>query len=154
MEIYEFNDIEEAIAAMQQAEEAANELVTPEQAAITWGSYWARWHEIYGQRLALFGYVMTREEARSSSLAAGADEEEAQWEDERLVEAHERGYRYGRVHSVIVPEGELGSTHVSTMFRELTAEQFRQASEYRWGARLMAEGGIEWAAELVASTPM
>lgn len=127
MSVRGFNNIEDMMAFMRQQEEAANARVSPGQAEIGYGAWWLRPYE----DITIFGYVPTEDEVRASEGGEGADEEELQYTLEMLADAHRRGYRYGKAYSEIEPEGEWGSTHISTMV-EITQAQFERAREVGW----------------------
>ena len=67
-------------------------------------------------------------------------------------EMMERGYRFGRAYSVIVPDGEFGSTHVSEMV-PLRKEEFEDARKAGWSWSALATPGepgyADWAARLM-----
>jgi len=129
MSVQGFDNIDDMFAWMRSQEEAANTRVTPDQAEIGYGAYWMRPYE----DIVIFGYVPTQTEREASERALGADDEEIEYQRETLADSHARGYRYGKAYSVIEPEGEWGSTHISTMI-QITQEQFTQAKAAKWDA--------------------
>lgn len=131
-----FDNITEAFAQMRAMEEEANARVVPRQRQIDWGSYFIRPQESLG--LIVFAYCETEEEIVAGERRYGASLDEASRTLETLQDSHERGYRYGRHYSLIEPEGELGSTHIVKCW-PITEEQFHQAKELGWDARLILE---------------
>lgn len=140
MSVMGFDNADDMFAYMREQEEAANARVTPGQAQIGYGAWWLRPYE----DVVIFGYVPTQDEVRASEGGDEADPEELQYTLETLADAHRRGYRYGRAYSVIEPEGEWGSTHISTMV-EITEEQFNQAQAHGWdGHEIAAQADGHW----------
>lgn len=130
-----FDNIEDAFAAMAAQEDAANRRTTPEQKAIGYGDYFIRDYETmfgFGESLTIYGYIMTRDEFIESERDAGSPEDELAWTLERMDSSYERGYRFGWCYSEVEPDGELGSTHVSTMTRKISKEEFEAAKERGW----------------------
>lgn len=127
-------DIEAYFAQMRAEEEAANANVHPDQAALTWGDHFVRFYEMGPEGiLAIFGAIYTASDYERSEGAQGLAEAE-----ERMA----RGYRFARCYSVIEPEGELGDTHVVTVW-PITPEQFAQAKAAGWDP-----GALPWLATL------
>lgn len=122
-----FDNIEDMFAWMREREQAANDRVSPEQAEIGYGAWWMRPYE----DIIIFGYVPTQEEQEASERALGADDEEIEYQRDMLADAYGRGYRYGKAYSEIEPEGEWGSTHISTMV-EISEELFNLARDRGW----------------------
>jgi hypothetical protein len=73
--------------------------------------------------LLIVGYIQTLEEIEAGEREEGALDEEVGRTLEMLISAYGNGYRYGRYYSLILPEGELGSHHVSRLKR-ITKHQF------------------------------
>jgi len=48
-------------------------------------------------------------------------------DNEHIQESRDGGYVYGRCYSPIVPEGEIGSTHITRVGAKITAEEFEAA---------------------------
>ena len=64
-----------------------------------------------------------------------------------MHDAYHRGYRFGRAYSPIVPDGELGDTHISEMV-PISPEEFRSLKERDFDIRpLFAEAG--WARDMM-----
>ena len=53
------------------------------------------------------------------------DDEEYFYEKNMLKEARERGYIFGRWYSEVVPDGELGSNHISSCL-PMSKEEFEE----------------------------
>lgn len=128
MPMKEFNDFEEALEWIQQNEAIANRKVHPIQAKILRGCYALR---PYTNDLVIYGYVLTEEEIRWDELKYGADEGELEFTIQHLNASFERGYRYGKWHSVACHDGEYGDAHVSTLM-PLTKEDFELAKLSDW----------------------
>jgi hypothetical protein len=127
MSVRGFDNTDDMFTWMRQQEQAANDRVTPDQAEISYGDHWMRPYE----DIVIFGYVPTPDEQAASERELGADDEEIEYEREMLADTYARGYRYGKCYSVVEPEGEWGSTHISTMVK-ITKEQFEEAKEAGW----------------------
>lgn len=147
MSVTSYATFDEMMEALRAAEEAANERVTPAQASVTWGDYWAR--EFAGD-FWIFGHIPTERETEASEREAGADPHELKEATLSLRRDHERGYRFGRAYSVACPDGELGSTHISEMEAKLTRGQFEAARRARWSMERLVSQGERWAIDLVS----
>jgi hypothetical protein len=122
-----FDSVEEMIDHMRTSEDIANASVTPDQAEIGYGAYWMR----VDQPVMIFGYVPTPEEQEASERALGADDDEIEYQREVFADAYRRGYRYGKCHSAWEPDGEWGSTHISTMI-QIQKHQYERAQAKGW----------------------
>jgi hypothetical protein len=127
MEFQQFDSLDEMFAFMAEAERQANERVTEEQEQVSWGSYWIR----TDQGFPIFGHVFTRPELIASEIHAGGEPEEAEQTARHYDGMLERGYLFGWAYSYIEPDGELGSTHRSTV-RPITEQEFEAARERGW----------------------
>lgn len=128
MPMMEFNDIDEALAWIQKNEELANRKVHPIQQKVVRGTYALR---LYAEELTIYGYVLSEEEVRQGEVDAGADEDELNFTMEHLEGSYQRGYRFGKWHSVACHDGELGDAHVSTLM-PITKEDFELAKLSDW----------------------
>lgn len=126
-EVRGFESTEEMFDWMRRQEAAANQQVTPEQAEIGFDAYWMRPFDDF----IIFGHIPTPEAIEASERSLGATEEELDYTMEAIKEAHDRGYRYGQAYSEVEPEGEWGSTHISTMV-QITKDQFEAAKGHQW----------------------
>jgi hypothetical protein len=129
-----YSSLEEMLTAMGQAEDEANakRLLAP-QREVTWGSYTFK-AEMVGEQeaLAVWGHVWSLEEYQEKERKAGAEEDELRYSTERLVDAHERGYRYGDWWSVVCSDRpDLGSSHVSVLW-PITRRDFEYARRNGW----------------------
>jgi len=106
-------------------------MVTPEQAKITPGSYFARWENIGDQNVFIFCKSLTLDEAVAEEVSAGADPHEAAYYRRQYTDKFGRGLRYGNHFSVITPDGEWGSTHIGTCW-PITEEDFNEAKANGW----------------------
>jgi hypothetical protein len=124
-----YDTFEEMMADMSRAETAAIRNTQPWQRNITWGKYWMRY--VAEWDLIIFGYVNTEDENDKGCLEAGGDAEECKYEHDSMQDSYHRGYRFGTAYSVITPDGELGSTHISVMV-PITKSQFENARDLKW----------------------
>jgi len=124
-----FDSIDEAFAWMQEQEAKANADVHPAQKRIDRGTYALR--PAPEVPCLIFGYILTEEEIREGEVFAGADEGELAFTMDILASSYQRGYRYGRWYSVVVPEGEIGDAHIANLW-PLTKEVFDAAKEQGW----------------------
>lgn len=137
MSVTTYNSYEEMMQAMAENEDAANSRVSERQREVTWGSHYVGFHPYADDVIVIFGYVFTQEQANESELRAGASEEDAADAAAALANAHERGYRFGRGYSSFLPEGELGSTHISTIW-PVSKELFDAAMVAGWDFSVLA----------------
>jgi hypothetical protein len=126
-EIRGFDNIDDMMAFMRQQEAQANARVTPDQAEIGYGDFWMRPYE----DIVVWGYVPTEAEVEAAEGGEGADPEELEYTMSTLRDAYARGYRYGRAYSPWEPEGEWGSTHISSM-EKVTEYEFESAKDHGW----------------------
>jgi len=129
-----FESFEELQEYMATAEREAVEKTIPKQWEITWGSFVIR----VVDRLVIFGRIWTEFNYHEG-------------EYELQQDAHSRGYRYGRYYSVVEPEGELGSAHISTLW-EITQSDFLTAMLNGW--QLDKDLGKRIAHEIIDNTPL
>ena len=128
----EYSSWEDALDAMGQAEETANQHLVDAQRIIGTSPehrYWARFFPV--ERLMIFGRADTVEEQiETEKKYFDADDPDDGWEEHRksIIARDRRGYLFGRAWSVMCPEGELGSTHRSEVVEitEAEWEAFRQ----------------------------
>ena len=127
MHVESFDNLDDMFARIQEGVEQAKSRATDEQNAITYGDYWVRlWKDLF-----IFGYIMTEDELYSGSAYDNASEEEIAYEKEQAKRTYADGFRFGQAYSIVVPDGELGDTHVSTMQR-ITKNQFEAAKLCDW----------------------
>jgi hypothetical protein len=124
-----FDSWEAAQSFMAEAEERANSELLPEQKTIGYGDYW--FQKAYGD--FIFGRIWTQveHEMSYSDLHISDGPEAAESCKEMDLNAHERGYRFGKAHSVMCPEGELGSTHIANM-TPMSKEIFDAMRALKW----------------------
>lgn len=141
MNVEGFDSIESLFDAMHQAEQDANLTLAPEQQTLTWGSYLTAFIPEASQLLVVFGRCWTAQEwldsERRAMLDQGDDPIEPVFAAEleavhrQMLDAHERGYLFGRYYSVVEPTGELGSLHRSRVWP--TSELlFLAAQQAQW----------------------
>lgn len=125
-----FNNLDDMFTAMREAEEEANANTTDAQRAITWGDHWFSPHPDIG--LTVFGEIYASLDALAEEERKhGAEEDEISDMIERETGSFTRGYRFGTAYSPACPEGELGSTHVSTMAK-ISEQEFELARLMNW----------------------
>lgn len=132
-----FDSFDDMQRFLQAQEEIANNNIHPKQLETTWGSYWVRALEDSG--LLIWGRVWTMEEImQSEEESADPDyDPDPEHVKQHYEEMDRRGYRFGEAASVLCPEGELGSTHISVMW-PITQEEYEKAREAGWNP------GDEW----------
>jgi len=123
----EFDSMEEMQRFLAEQTRLANESLSEEQKAITYGDYWVR----TDYEFLIFGYINTLDELDESSRRLGADEEEIAYERAMIADAHARGYMYGKAYSVVEPDGEWGSTHRVSM-QKVSKQTFDRMRELGW----------------------
>jgi hypothetical protein len=125
-----FASLEEAMAVMREREAQANAAARPEQLAIGYGDYWLSAFDDF----LIFGRVSTLQELDDEKRRLGAGAEERKSEQEMIEGAHARGYRFGTAYSIVEPDGELGSTHLSRMV-PISKDMFLGARLHHWDVR-------------------
>lgn len=126
-----FSTLEEMLAAQAEDERAANAAVTAEQAALRdrtdeFHVTRAVQHPTHPDPMIVFGRVWALD-------VYAADAEMSLAEAQAL---RQRGYLYGTWSSVVVPDGEEGSAHCSTVF-EVSPEVYDEVAATGW--RVTAE---------------
>jgi hypothetical protein len=112
----EFDSFDDMVEFMRTNTEQANAGLAPEQQALTWGSTWVRFDQVFDENI-VFGRCYEREEAkqkeRDATVRMGdrVDEYEIADTDRRLAAALEDGYLFGVAASRHFPDPEIGSTH-------------------------------------------
>jgi hypothetical protein len=99
------------------------------QLDIGYGDYFIR---VWDRDLVIYGKVIPREELVADEKRLGADDRELSWTMNAHDKAYARGYRFGWCYSEAEPDGELGSTHVSSMLKKITKEEFEAAKVNGW----------------------
>jgi hypothetical protein len=122
-----FSSMEEMVDYMDAKEQEAIENTLPAQWEIKWGARVLRIVE----DLVIFGHIFTEQEFLEINTDPEKPDEETIYELDGLKRAHDAGYRYGIWYSVVEPEGEYGSAHVSTLW-EITPEDFSAGRENGW----------------------
>lgn len=138
-----FSSFEDMVAFMGANIKKAMERATDEQKAITYGNYWMRLFSSYGDTFPIFGYIQTLEQMDAECARLGGTKTECAEERKATEEDHANGMRFGRAYSVVVPEGELGSTHIVDM-TPITEEQFKEAQKYNWSHEALMENLVPW----------
>jgi hypothetical protein len=106
MPIFEFDRYEDMMEALWRDREAADSKVQPWQEKIKGGQYFVR--RVDG--IPIYGEVLK----------------------ERKRPKHLKNYRFVECYSVILPEGEKGDIHVSTIEKILTRQEFDDARGRGW----------------------
>lgn len=132
-----FDSTEEMLEYMDSKEsevaEQMKDLLEP-QKGIGYGSYALRVIPYDDDTsLAIFGYIYTEDEIREQEIEAGASTEDGELEFilAGMADAHERGYRYGTWHSVVLPDGEPGDAHLVTLW-PITEADYHTALDLGW----------------------
>jgi hypothetical protein len=121
-----FDNIDDLFAFMASNRQAAIAAMTPEQQAITYGCFWMR-----TDSSPMFGYVMTLAEIEAAERNAGSEDDELEATIRNMEANHDDGYRFGWVYSIVTPDGELGTTHCSTMM-PISEIEFLAARDAGW----------------------
>lgn len=133
IKIRTFSDIEEIFSEMERDEDLANTKVLPGQDKITWDSYVFR--AVEGEQskaLAIWGHIWSLEENLERERKAGATEEELEYTKAKLLELHDRGYRYGEWWSVVCHDRpDIGDAHISTLW-PISRRDFEYARRMHW----------------------
>ena len=123
MAIRGFDSIEEMLATMEEDERKAIASIKPrQQRDLGWGTFGLRMVPSRQGEIPVWTEIYTEDEA--------AKGEEPETMDD-LRASYGRGFRYGMHYSVLCPEGELGSAHISTMW-PITELDFHRAKEIGW----------------------
>lgn len=156
-----FGSAEEMFAAMTEREAAANEGLLPNQIAlrddVEHTRVWLRLLPDGAGVLPIFGWSWSLREASGrerSYYEPKTDNPDVAIADEfgaaefasiveGLRERRTRGYLYGECFSVVEPDGELGDTHVSSVW-PLTEEAFAEAKAHGWDVRACPRDGLVW----------
>jgi hypothetical protein len=134
-----FDNFEEMQKRMEEQLERAKSWIRPRQAAITYGDYWMRVWDAYGDRILICGYIHTLDEVESEERRIMEEDDESReeieaemaYERQVMSNSYANGFRFGRAYSVIEPSGELGDTHVSQMI-PITKEEFEECKSLNW----------------------
>lgn len=137
----EFENLEAFYQALWFREREAMANLAPQQDIVGWGKHWMLPNAEL--EVIIFGYCFTLAEVRDQEIRCGADAEELEFTLKNIQQAHERGYRYSNNYSVLCPEGEIGSNHVSRMW-PISRGQMAQAQEAQWEPSLILAEGGEW----------
>ena len=123
----------EDLQAMQAEEAGWNAAATGEQRAIDVGDFARRMFDRAGITIPIWGRVWFREELAASEQAAGAPARDIADLLASFDEGMRRGWRYGRWHSPLSPEGETGWHHVAVL-EPVTRQAYVTAKRAGWRA--------------------
>ena len=126
-----FETDEEMWATMHRMEQQANALLLPAQCRLRDSVETAMWWFQAYSDFNIWGRAWTVAECDASSRKFSDDEAEILSETNAVLEARTRGYLFGMAHSIVTPEGELGSTHVSKVF-PISEQLFELARAADW----------------------
>ena len=139
MHVQQFDNHEQMLDYLRQAQAEAHNTLHPAQRAITHGTCWVRFVDL-ANRLIEFGRVATLEEVEAASLEAGSTAAEA-LDDVKAAEfALDRHYMTGMAHSRTNPDGEWGSTHKAHVW-PIDGHLFLQAGRVNWQIELLPASG-------------
>ena len=99
-----------------------------------WGSYFvnlAPHARPTGDKTLIFGRVLTLDEIRERERALGVDDVELDATLDRITEAHRKGWRFTESFSLLCPEGEFTSAHVSTL-EPVDPETYEYVKDHGW----------------------
>lgn len=139
MGVFSFSGLETLMQHLESQRKSADALVTAEQAAVRPGQYVLRGGvALIGPARPIRIYAELLDPAEEEYKAFGADDDPD--ERDQAVEYVKQNYarpemanfRFTRSYSVVVPEGELGDLHVSSIERVLSKEEFEAARAAGW----------------------
>jgi hypothetical protein len=139
-----FDSLEELFSSMQAREATANANLSRGQVRLRDEVDATHYVVMYSQGVVIFGVVpplsevIAEEHGLIRQIADEQDaslsrEEQAEMESAavRLTSSRRRGYLFGRWFSVVEPDGELGSNHVSNVI-SIGRDAFEQAKAEGW----------------------
>lgn len=126
MTVKTYDNVEELLADIQKARQAADDAVGPESVQFKEGGFYARFHP---SGLIIYGEIL---DPIQEEIDAGADEEEVEFQRQLRARPHMKNYLYTKSYSVACSDGEYGDVHVSAMDVPLTKEEFELAKELQW----------------------
>lgn len=132
MTMFSFESLEDMQEFLKDQNAAAKAAMTKEQETLTWGSYVI----MPTTDFVIFGYIFTEEEVRLGEINAGGSQEEVEWTLQGIRAAFERGHLFGRWHSIVELEGELGSNHAVNCW-PIDSHTFNIAATFGWDAAAM-----------------
>lgn len=128
MTIRSFENPEDMFGYLQKSREEADARVDTEQASIQIGDYFC----YVVDDLVIYGEVLDPCAPQLGIQYSPEDLEEIKAEGEVYKTAGMKHFRFTRCYSVVVPEGEIGDVHVSSVFSKLTSMQFDAAKKTGW----------------------
>jgi hypothetical protein len=134
-EVTSFDSVEEMQAAIRAREDAANERILPSQILLRDDHSNTRfWFRVYDNEVEIWGIAPSLDDLWAQEVRCGAEPDEEQSFRDHEIEMRGRGYVRGTAYSIIVPDGEFGSTHVSEVI-PVTEEAFHAARVAEWHGR-------------------
>ncbi len=79
----------------------------------------------FAGRLMIFSEIL-------DPLTGVDDSEEKKFIEETYNQEHMKYYRFGRHHSIVCEDGELGDLHVSTVLAVITEEFYQAVKQSNW----------------------
>lgn len=134
MTVEVYDSFEEMQAAIEKATAEANKRVTDWQREMSQEegtTYSLRIEDLSGELVLIVGEFPDYDTLKANEMRLGASEDEADYGDRRLRESREMGYMFGKHYSVVVPEGEWGSAHVSQLV-PISKETFEFFKSREW----------------------
>jgi hypothetical protein len=83
------------------------------------------------KRIPIFGEIPDVEDLEKTERTANADDAHARGLRRRVIDAHNRGWLFGKWYSTLAPEGEWGAMHISTLV-PMTQESFLASKARGW----------------------
>lgn len=117
-DIREFNSIEEMLEYLRETRERGLEAADKHHLKVSdlkHGDYFVRLHET---GVLIFGEVLERTAYPEDT--------------ETIVSSRLNGYVYGRCYSILCPEGEFGSTHITHIQSKIPRDVFELAKSNGW----------------------
>jgi hypothetical protein len=128
MSIQSFSSFNELLESMNNDSQEADAFMAPWQRDITPNMYFLKY--MPEMKVCIYGKVL--DPADVSEVEDEDEREDILSDAEIYSEPHMKGYRFTECYSELVPDGELGDTHVSTMTMLLSKEQFNLAMSLKW----------------------
>jgi hypothetical protein len=127
MEFKTFDDIDDMLAVMTEAQTRADEAANDYQKTAKIGDCYVRFEPALG--IMIYGELLDPIEGERE---AGADEDEIEYARQMYSQPHMENYRFGRHYSEMCPNGELGDVHVCSIMQVVSREQFNLAKALGW----------------------
>jgi hypothetical protein len=116
--------LEDMLEEVDRRRQEADATVSDWQRSLQIGDYYFLMYDLEDCPLSVYGQIL--------DPLKEADPDELEYLKDLYSSEHMKNYKFSRVHSPIVPDGELGDVHLSSMVFPLTESQFMEAKELGW----------------------